>query len=103
MESFDREKAAALFKGGLGKAEGEFIGRVATPFYWYWQTDRGVVARNGSIFFMDCGAGCFGVTADHVIDGYLQDAAVHPTARLVFVAKCVDLRDDGAFMPMNWA
>jgi len=22
---------------------------------------------------------------------------------LVFVAKCVDLRDDGAFMPMNWA
>ncbi len=81
MEDFDRDKATALFKSGLGKAEGEFIASMVTPFYWYWQADGGVAVRNGSIFFLNCGGGCMGVTAAHVIKGYRSDAAAHPTAR----------------------
>jgi hypothetical protein len=79
MEKFDRAQATALFKGGLGKAEGEFIASIVTPIYWYHQTDRGVFVRNGSVFFLDCGQGCIAVTAAHVVDGYRQDLAVHPT------------------------
>jgi hypothetical protein len=33
MENFDRAKATALFKSGLGKAEGEFIASIVTPIY----------------------------------------------------------------------
>ena len=79
MEEFDRAKATAIFKGGLGKAEGEFIASMVTPIYWHRQIDRGLEVRNGSIFFVDCGEGCIGVTAAHVIDGYRQDLAAHPT------------------------
>jgi hypothetical protein len=78
MEEFDRAKATALFKAGLGKAEGEFIASMVTPIYWYHQTDRGIAVRNGSIFFIDCGEGCIGVTAAHVVEGYRQDVAEHP-------------------------
>jgi len=78
MEKFDRAQATALFKGGLGKAEGEFIASIVTPIYWYRQTDQGIFVRNGSVFFLDCGRGCIAVTAAHVIDGYRQDAAIHP-------------------------
>jgi hypothetical protein len=77
MEEFDRAKATTLLKAGLGKAEGEFIASLVTPFYWYRQTDSGIAVRNGSIFFIDCGEGCIGVTAAHVVDGYRQDVAKH--------------------------
>jgi hypothetical protein len=79
VEEFDRAKATALFKSGLGKAEGELIASIVTPIYWYHQTAGGLAVRNGSIFFLDCGEGCFGVTAAHVVEGYRQDAAAHPS------------------------
>jgi hypothetical protein len=78
MENFDRAKATALFKSGLGKAEGEFIASIVTPIYWYHQAGGGLAVRNGSIFFLDCGQGCFGITAAHVMEGYRQDAVAHP-------------------------
>lgn len=78
MESFDRAKVEALFKSGLGKAEGEFIASMVTPIYWYRQAERGIEVRNGSVFFIDCGEGCIAVTAAHVIEGYRQDAMDHP-------------------------
>jgi hypothetical protein len=77
VEEFDKAKATALFKGGLGKAEGELVAGIVTPIYWYRRTPGGLFVRNGSIFFLDCGSGCFGVTAAHVIEGYRQDAADH--------------------------
>jgi hypothetical protein len=79
VEEFDRAKATALFKSGLGKAEGELIASIVTPIYWYHRTSGGLAVRNGSIFFLNCGEGCFGVTAAHVVEGYRQDAIDNPS------------------------
>lgn len=65
------EEAKRIMAGGLGRAELEFVASLTTPLYWVGPaTDgAGLVARNGSAFFIDTGAALFGVTAAHVIRG----------------------------------
>jgi hypothetical protein len=60
---------------GLGKAEAEFATSITTPLYWVVREDDRYRPRNGSAFFLDAGAGPFGVTANHVIEGWRQDQA----------------------------
>lgn len=45
------------------------------PIYWIISrnTDGSPVARNGTAFFLDAGFGVFGVTACHVIHGWIRD------------------------------
>lgn len=55
---------------GLGRAELEFVTSVTAPLYWVIPAADGggrLQARNGSAFFLDAGAGVFGLTAAHVI------------------------------------
>lgn len=68
-----------------------------SPISWVTVPHHGApYVHNGSIFFLDCGAGPFAVTAGHVYRGYLQDLAIarrmqcqigdlefDPTARLI--------------------
>lgn len=62
------EKAKAIMKAGLGKAELEFATSVTAPLYWVTRKpDRTLEVHNGSAFFLDTGEALFGVTAAHVI------------------------------------
>ncbi len=56
---------------GLGRAELEFVASITAPLYWVSPAadSVGLIARNGSAFFLDAGDGPFGVTAAHVIRG----------------------------------
>ncbi|MEQ1719456.1 MAG: hypothetical protein ABL907_26270 [Hyphomicrobium sp.] len=65
------DEAKRIMAVGLGRAELEFVTSLTTPLYWVIPAidGAGLVARNGSAFFIDTGAAVFGVTAAHVIRG----------------------------------
>jgi len=68
------KEARALISVGLGRAELELATSFTAPLYWIIrEADGEYRVRNGSAFFLDAGAGPFGVTANHVIDGWRQD------------------------------
>ncbi|MGA9754388.1 MAG: hypothetical protein WBV23_04520 [Desulfobaccales bacterium] len=61
-------EAKEIMKGGLGKAELEFVTSLTAQLYWIIKEgDSGLKVRNGSAFFLDAGEGPFGVTAYHVL------------------------------------
>jgi hypothetical protein len=75
------QEARAIMAAGLGKAELEFAASVTAPLYWVVrEPDKPYRARNGSAFFLDAGNGQFGVTANHVIEGWRRDRADVKTA-----------------------
>jgi hypothetical protein len=58
----------------LGKAEGEFAVSTAFPIFWTIRAaDRQYRARSGTAFALDTGERMFGVTANHVLDGWRAD------------------------------
>lgn len=58
----------------LGKAEGEFAVSTAFPIFWtIREADRQYRARNGTAFALHTGERMFGVTANHVLDGWRAD------------------------------
>jgi len=64
------EEAKRIIKGGLGKAELEFVTSLTAQLYWIIkERNSGFIVRNGSAFFLDIGEGPFGVTAYHVLKG----------------------------------
>jgi hypothetical protein len=70
------KEARAVISAGLGRAELELATSFTAPLYWIIrEADGKYRVRNGSAFFLDAGAGPFGVTANHVIDGWRQDRA----------------------------
>jgi hypothetical protein len=69
-----RQEAIAIMRGGLGEAELELVGSFCAPLYWVTgrAPDRSPVAQNGTAFFMNAGQGVFGVTACHVVHGWMR-------------------------------
>ena len=54
------EEAIAVIRGGLGKAELEFVASLTTPIFWVLRDSSGKeMVRNGSLFFLDAGEGAF--------------------------------------------
>jgi hypothetical protein len=69
------QDAIGIIRGGLGKAELEFIASLTAPFFWILcNSDGKEMTKSGSAFFLDAGEGVFGVTAAHVIQECLQDS-----------------------------
>lgn len=67
------EEARAIM-AVLGKAELEFVTSLTAPLYWIIrEVNKGFRVRNGSAFFLDAGKGPFGVTANHVVEGWKED------------------------------
>jgi hypothetical protein len=61
----------AVITSGLGRVELELINSFNAPLFWTIRRDNGAVGyRNGTAFFLDAGQGLFGVTANHVVDGW---------------------------------
>jgi hypothetical protein len=64
------EAQARALMAVLGRPEGELVASYTAPLSWVIRTPDGSYrVRNGSAFFLDAGAGVFGVTAAHVISG----------------------------------
>jgi hypothetical protein len=70
----NEEEARRIMRAGLGRAELEFATSITAPLYWIIREAKGRYrVHNGSAFFLDAGSGVFGVTANHVIDGWRSD------------------------------
>jgi len=68
------EEAIAVIRGGLGKAELEFVASITAPIFWVLRDRTGnELIKNGSLFFLDAGEGIFAVTAAHVVFECLED------------------------------
>lgn len=68
------EAEARAIMSVLGRAEGEFAASVSIPIFWVIREGkRKFRARNGSGFFLDTGDRLFGVTANHVLEGWSSD------------------------------
>jgi hypothetical protein len=58
----------------LGEAENRFAASLTIPLYWVIREENGEYsAHNGSAFILNTGERTFGVTANHVIDGWRAD------------------------------
>ena len=70
------EEAIAVIRGGLGKAELEFVGSLTAPFFRILRdsSSGNEMMKNGSLFFLDAGEGAFAVTAAHVVTECLNDS-----------------------------
>lgn len=86
-----REEAIQLLRNGLARALMETAARYVMPICWIAARDRQpVILGSGSAFILDCGAGPFLVTANHVYEGYRASLVEHPDA----VCLLGDLRFD---------
>lgn len=69
-----KQEAIAIMRGGLGEAELELVGSFCAPLYWVVGRlpDGSPIAPNGTAFFLNAGQGVFGVTACHVVHGWMS-------------------------------
>jgi hypothetical protein len=67
------EQAIELVKGPFGAVVRQTAISYVAPLFWE-SSEQGTKENimNGSLFFLDCGEGPFGVTACHVIDEYIK-------------------------------
>jgi hypothetical protein len=89
------EKAKLLVAGPLGEALTHAAMLYSAPVYW---SDRSSVngmedIRNGTTFFLDCGAGLFGVTAAHVFNEFAEVAAIGIRCQIGSSPQLFDLRE----------
>lgn len=67
----------------LGRAEGEFAASITAALFWVVREGADQFrVRNGTAFFLDAGEGLFGVTANHVLDGWRGDTATQKVVSL---------------------
>lgn len=76
-----RDEAILLMRGGLAEAMRNIAANYVMPICWITARDRKpLILDNGSAFILDCGAGPFLVTANHVYQGFLAAKNEHPDA-----------------------
>lgn len=74
-----QKDAIELLKGQYGREIANVASSYTSAFYWISPKIRKI--NNGSIFFLDFGAGPFAVTADHVYQGYLDTKENDPLTK----------------------
>ena len=74
------DQAKELIAGPFGEAALKAVAGYVSPIFWAVEDEEGreFVPNNGTIFFVDAGHGAFGVTANHVYQGYLDAKAAYP-------------------------
>lgn len=79
-----RDEAIRLMRGGLAKAMRDLAASYVMPICWITARDRKpLILDNGSAFLLDCGAGPFLVTANHVYQGFLDAKNERPDAACI--------------------
>jgi hypothetical protein len=79
------EAQARAIMSVLGKVEGEFAASVSVPIFWIIREDeRQFRALNGTGFFLNTGERLFGVTANHVLEGWRSDREKEEVIALQF-------------------
>lgn len=93
------ERAKELIRGDLGRYNYEMLARTCSPFYWHLPDESGArpIRDNGTLSYVQAGGQVFGVTAAHVVTGYLADAGkpgcVLQLGNAEFTADIIDLNE----------
>jgi hypothetical protein len=71
------ETARALMAGELGEQYFAILAQTCSPLYWHAPNEHGQseILHNGTLTYVQGRDGIFGVTAAHVVKGYLADAS----------------------------
>lgn len=89
-----RDEANRLMRGGLAKALIETAAKYVMPVCWIAARDRKPwIIDNGSAFLLDCCAGPFLVTANHVYEGFRAARNHYPDAVCILGDLRFDLAD----------
>jgi hypothetical protein len=72
-----KDEAIRLLKGPYGHEMQKIATDYTSVIFWA-DRDRDTRIGNGSVFFLDLGQGTFAVTADHVVQAYLDRKAERP-------------------------
>lgn len=87
-----KDEAIRLMRGGLASALMETASKYVIPICWITARDRKPwIIDSGSAFILDCGAGPFMVTANHVYQGFLAARHQHPDAVCILGEMRFDL------------
>lgn len=87
-----REEAIQLMRGGLAKVMRDIAASYVIPICWITAEDRKpLILDNGSVFLLDCGAGPFLVTANHVYQGFRAAKTKHSDAVCIVGELLFDL------------
>ncbi len=74
------ERAKELLAGDLGDVYREILAKCCAPIYWF--DARGDILNSGTLTFARTPGRLLGITAAHVIRGFLNDKRNNPTVRL---------------------
>src|SRR5260370_12778322 len=72
INSLPAEKRKEVFAGDFGKRMFAWARSYITHFQWTRQTTLGIIAHNGSCFFLDMNDHLYLLTAAHVYKGFLE-------------------------------
>ncbi len=86
------EEARNLVAGAFGEQLHRAVHPYVRPLWWLRSRDGRAEPCNGSTFFLDTGAGPFGVTAGHVYDHFGADASQGARCRILDSPWTLDLR-----------
>src|SRR6266481_8528671 len=81
IEAVSKEEGVRVIRAGFGRVLLDVTFQCSAPIYWFRFTagHRGPVLNNGTIFFVDAGAGPFAVTARHVLEGFRSAVTANGT------------------------
>jgi hypothetical protein len=88
------QEAKRLLAGDLGAVYRSILATSCAPLYWY-RTDRGdlSILHNGTVTFLRTPQRLLGVTAAHVLNAYLTDAAAGGVRAQIMDGLVDDLQD----------
>jgi hypothetical protein len=94
------ERARELMSGELADVYRGILNDCCAPIYWY-RRDRMDLAilNSGTVTFLQTPERLLGVTAAHVLNGYLRDAAAGPITLQVFDAVIDDMQARVVHLP----
>jgi len=80
VEPLSKEEGIRAIRAGFAQVLLDATFDCSAPIYWFSIAGdrRGPVLNNGTIFFIDTGAGPFAVTARHVLEGYREAIRAEP-------------------------
>jgi len=89
----DEAEARRLLAGDLGDAYRQIIMRCCRPIYWYRLERDAPILANGTVTFVRTPERLLGVTAAHVLRGYLTSKGEAPTGVQLGTMRIDDLED----------
>jgi hypothetical protein len=81
IKPISKEERIQAIRAGFAEVLLDVAFDCSAPLYWFSTSNnqRGPIASNGTVFFVDAGVGPFAITAQHVLQGYREAVLGDPS------------------------